>query len=243
ADGWTSTLKSNLMNAFSAVAGNRPAPSSSESVDRFTPIPQRTSPRRSPDQRWGQQFPEHAMARTHSASSGVSRLYTLHETGDGAGVVHIRGMDNYAHAGERTWSPGPSRSTLQFGDSQSTLRPGITPVWTRESQAPLLANEVPAARTKALPRPSRYNTRPSITSTGSIYSAESAIASANLLNYGYDETRERPLPSVPNPRSRTSTLRSAEQASTKSSSRKRERRKRSRPKPIQRVSSSTSSVL
>ncbi|KAH7906460.1 hypothetical protein BJ138DRAFT_1016167 [Hygrophoropsis aurantiaca] len=240
-EGWTTNLKSNLMSAIGAVTGKRAVPAETEGEDKFTSPPQRTSPRRSPDPRWGENFEDRSIKRALSASSAVSRsLYTLHETGDGAGVVHIRGMEDYMKAGDRTWSPGYSKSTLQFGDSRSTLRPGITPVWTRESQAPLLANEAPAARTK--PRTLRYDTRRSVASHASAYSTESAAASAKLDNYTkYAQTKESLLPPVPPLHSRTSTLRSTDHPSTKSSSKK--RRKRTRPMPIQRVSSSTSSVL
>ncbi|KAF9228233.1 hypothetical protein BS17DRAFT_877581 [Gyrodon lividus] len=118
-----------------------------------------------------------------------------------------------------------SQSTLQSGyeDNQRTpadsRRPGYGTMstWAKESQAPLLGNEAPMGATKPLSLPpvgpnvnatnlDRQHSLPTSarhpyslrTQMGSIYSTDSAVASANLREYGYGGTESDP-PLAPSP--------------------------------------------
>ncbi|EGO20280.1 hypothetical protein SERLADRAFT_477702, partial [Serpula lacrymans var. lacrymans S7.9] len=237
-DGWTSTLKTNFLNALGVMGKSNS--SGTDEDDKFTPVPRRTNSRGGNQPRWNRDFGTHPITRGHSTSSGVSRLYTLEETGEGMGRVHIRGLDPY---NADYASPKPSRSTLGLStlDGRQSIYPGIDNVVTRESQAPLLSQEVPTA--SARPRrwtAKRINERPdalSRMSTGSIYSAESV--GPNPYN-----RRAASNPSGLQSFTPKTTPHSGGQdpAQRKVRSKRRER-VHGRPKLMERASSSTSSIM
>ncbi|KIJ17971.1 hypothetical protein PAXINDRAFT_153970 [Paxillus involutus ATCC 200175] len=117
---------------------------------------------------------------------------------------------------------GQSQSTLQSGYEDSQIATadshhpgyGTTSTWAKESQAPLLGNEAPMGATKSHPlplagsevnatNPDRHSSLPTSarhpyslrTETRSLYSTDSAAASANLRKYGYGGTDSTLAPS------------------------------------------------
>ncbi|KAG2127684.1 hypothetical protein DEU56DRAFT_526658 [Suillus clintonianus] len=225
-EGWASALKSNFMTAFGTVAGNRtPRPSTYEESD---------APLGSAKHHWPQQFPDPEYDVPLAAHKPPSYSTEPHLNNSDVNGLRIRGLGG--HPRDRVASSDVSQSNLAFSDSQVTLRPGMAPVWTQESHLPLKHNAAPIGIAKD-------NSRASHASSSSVYTSESvAAASANLKNYGYGFTQSHlALSSNEIPKSRTNTMQSGQ---SKVSSRKRGgQRRRSRPKPIQRESSSASSMI
>ncbi|KAG1733823.1 hypothetical protein EDB19DRAFT_1192145 [Suillus lakei] len=224
-EGWASALKSNFMTTFGTVAGNRtPRPPAYEESD---------IPLGSANHHWPQQFsdPEYDVPlATHDPSSYSTETQMSNDVNG----LRIRGLGG--HPRDRVSSPDISQSNLAFSDSQATLRPSMAPVWTQESRVPLKHNAAPIGIAKD-------KSRASHASSSSVYTSGSvAAASANLKNYGYGFTQShQALSSNDVPKSRTNTMQSGQ---SKVSSRKRGgQRRRSRPKPIQRESSSASSMI
>ncbi|KAI0659498.1 hypothetical protein C8Q70DRAFT_1053861 [Cubamyces menziesii] len=79
-EGWAASIRSNLLNAFNAVVGANPSQVSAPN-DTFTQAPTRHSQR---SKRSIPHGPREHLSKAHGSS------WTLEETGDGAGVVHIR---------------------------------------------------------------------------------------------------------------------------------------------------------
>ncbi|KDQ56091.1 hypothetical protein JAAARDRAFT_320385 [Jaapia argillacea MUCL 33604] len=86
-EGWTASLRSNLANALSAVSGGYISGSSQGiEEDKFTSLPRRT--KRTSTRNKATRQP---LGRDPTTRSTASKLWTLEETAEGAGVVHIRG--------------------------------------------------------------------------------------------------------------------------------------------------------
>ena len=101
-EGWTQSLRQNLVNAVDQVKNN--FTSGSQTEDHLTPAPRRIAQQRqSPDHSgWGEHLNGRLVKRplkreitASSTSSQLSKSWTLEETGDGAGVVHFRGLEGY----------------------------------------------------------------------------------------------------------------------------------------------------
>ena len=98
-DGWTASLKTNLVNAFNAVAMNLSSSglNNREGGETFTPRPSRqAATHRSIRIRSGR-FPGPLSLPPSQSESGVatSPVWTLQDRGDGSGTVHFPGIDVY----------------------------------------------------------------------------------------------------------------------------------------------------
>ncbi|KAG2137868.1 uncharacterized protein EDB93DRAFT_754490 [Suillus bovinus] len=224
-EGWASALKSNFMTAFGTVAGNRTQrPSTYEESDIPLGSAKIYSLQRFPD-------PEFDIPLAGHDPPSYSTEAQLNDDVNG---LRIRGLGG--HPRERVSSPDVSQSNLEPSDSQVTLRPDMTPVWTHESRVPLKHNAAPIGMAKD-------KSHASYVSSSSVYTSESiAAASANLKNYGYGFIQSHQALSPSDiPKSRTNTMQSEQ---SKVSSRKRGgQRRRSRPKPTRHESSSASSMI
>ncbi|KAG2344161.1 hypothetical protein BDR05DRAFT_989367 [Suillus weaverae] len=201
-EGWASTLKSNFMTAFGTVAGNRiPRPSTYEESD---------IPLGSAKNNWLQQFPDPEYD-IPLAGHDPPAYSTEPQLNDDVNGLRIRGLGG--HPRDRISSPAVSQLNMAPSDSQVTLRPGMTPVWTQESRVPLKHNAAPIGVAKD-------ESRASHASSSSVYTSESvAAASTNLKNYGYGFTQShQAISSSDVPKSRTNTMQSEQ---SKVSSRKR----------------------
>ncbi|KAG1808058.1 uncharacterized protein BJ212DRAFT_1385305 [Suillus subaureus] len=181
-----------------------------------------------------QQFPDPEYDVPLAAHDPPSYSTESQLNDDDLNGLRIRGLGGYPR--DQTSYPDVSQSNLAPSDSQVTLRPGMTPVWTQESRVPLKHNAAPIGVTKD-------DSRASHASSSSVYTSESvAAASANLKNYGYGFTQSHQALSSNNvPKPRTNTMHSEQ---SKLSSRKRGgQRRRSRPKPVRHESSSASSMI
>ena len=142
AEGWTASLKTNLMNAFNAVAAGLPsAPTMEERQENyFTPCPGRRGSRRTLHATDRNEMFANRLTRESTASS---KPWTLEERFDGTGTVHFHGLEGY-RGGDHVFSPLPAGSalTLQDGD-RSDIGTSIFRVTTHESQTPLIVNKKP----------------------------------------------------------------------------------------------------
>jgi hypothetical protein len=84
-DGWSDSLKANLVNAFNAVAGNLAGTVPHMEQDPLTRIPPR--PKRRLKRADG--FESETMRGSTDLSMSSSKAWTLEETREGAGVVHL----------------------------------------------------------------------------------------------------------------------------------------------------------
>ena len=183
-DGWTVSLKTNLMNAFNAVAAGLPsAPTMEEQqTDYLTPRPaRRTSYREPPNPADQDQMFVRGLTRDSSVSS---KPWSLEERQDGTGTVHFHGLEGYRGA-DHAFSPLPadSRLTLQDG-GQADIGETIFRMTTHDSQTPLIVNRKPKT---ALLGPGfcgrrisqyGYSRKPALVSrASSVYSTMSATSS------------------------------------------------------------------
>jgi hypothetical protein len=242
-EGWTSSLRSNIVSAFNAVAGNLAASGHDMHDDRLTPAPVRANERYSRDGRL------RPMTRESTVLTTASSAWTLEETQDGAGVVHIRGSGLEAYrGGDHAWSPHPSRSIVHINnDSAATFR-------TYGSQAPLMAAKRPsAARIRPLRRISEAFglAKATPTRSSSLYSTASAASYSFGYGGGRDNTPQQPrLANIPtysgNLTMRTRGLRMDDVSSIGSSSTRstvKGSRIPRRPDVVTRISSSGCSTL
>ena len=252
-EGWTASLKMNLVNAFNSVAANLPSAGNSpgEEEDKLTPMPIR----RGADRRelrgkdWvefvGGELVGLPLSRGSTVSSKVSKAWTLEETGDGAGVVHIRGLGLESYrGGDHAFSPQLSRGSSLSSDDRDTIRFGtggdILRVMTHESQTPLIITKKPKA-VFLKPNPRRGMSwygggggTGALTRASSVYSTASAVSSV-FMNGGGGPPR---LPSIPTfSRTSTMTARSRYGGSERSA-----KMGRKRPKNLSHLSSSSSSA-
>ena len=189
AEGWTASLKTNLMNAFNAVAAGLPsAPTMEERQENcLTPRPERR------DSRGTIYAPRNEMFvnRLTRESTVSSKPWILEERFDGTGTVHFHGLEGY-RGGDHAFSPLPAESTLTLQDGgRSDIGASIFRVTTHESQTPLIVNRKPKP---AVLRPSiygrisqyGYGRKPGLVSrASSVYSTASRTSSA----YGYPSRR------------------------------------------------------
>ncbi|KAG1869393.1 hypothetical protein DFJ58DRAFT_765860 [Suillus subalutaceus] len=153
-EGWASALKSNFMTAFGTVTGNRtPRPSTYKESD---------IPPGSAKNHWPQQFPDPEYDVPLAAHDPPS-YSTEPQLNDDVNGLHIRGLSGYPR--DRVSYPDVSQSNLAPSDSQVTLRPGMTPVWTQESHVPLKHNA-------ALIGVAKNESRASHASSSSVYTSD-----------------------------------------------------------------------
>ncbi|PPQ95829.1 hypothetical protein CVT26_015938 [Gymnopilus dilepis] len=108
-ESWSASIKAGLATAFNAVAANLPnAPRASEE-DHFTAFPKRTA-RKSIRDTFGREgvSGSDGLSREKSMSTTKSKPWTLEETGNGAGIVHI--LVNDEHSPDRALAPSSTYS-------------------------------------------------------------------------------------------------------------------------------------
>jgi hypothetical protein len=231
-EGWTASLKSNIVNAFNAVASNLNVKHAVEE-DHLTPVPHRKFHRLSVhDAGWGEHVGETLVAKpptrqstVSSTSSSSSKAWTLEETGDGVGIVHIRGLPK-----DHALSPKilPEMET-EDGPDQWVNRSTTT----IQSQTPLIiTKKPPAALLKSV---SGNKLHPSVigalSRASSVYSTASATSS--VLAFASGGSKPPQLPSFPPfPRTFTAKSTGTDESSTQP---------RLRPGSLSRTSSSNSS--
>lgn len=143
AEGWTASLKTNLMNAFNAVAAGLPsAPTMDERQENhLTPCPTRhASQRRSLHPADQDETFVHRLTRESTISS---KPWTLEERLDGTGTVHFHRLEGY-RGGDHAFSPLPPGSSVTLQDGvQSDIGASIFRMTTHDSQTPLIVNRKP----------------------------------------------------------------------------------------------------
>ncbi|KAF9555672.1 hypothetical protein CPC08DRAFT_122894 [Agrocybe pediades] len=151
---WASNLKTSLANAFNAVAANLSlntgAAKAAADEDRLTTAPPRRNSRKSTKSAaagaasgLGLAMDEKASVKSLSRGDPVSsKAWTLEETGDGVGVVHLLKTDKPAAL--RPSMPGPN---LSFGDGENfgayDARGSHTGDNEQKPQIPLVASSMP----------------------------------------------------------------------------------------------------
>lgn len=147
---WGSSIKSSLVNAFNAVAANLATPltaapqmSKNEGLD----IPPAKAARKSINDNtiWGEK--QSGLHRDDTLSSTSSKPWTLEETGNGAGIVHLR-MPETKTLSKTSHRPSMPAPNLSFGDGDSISMYSekeslFQQIPTRESQVPLFASSKP----------------------------------------------------------------------------------------------------
>ncbi|KAF8883567.1 hypothetical protein BD779DRAFT_829156 [Infundibulicybe gibba] len=215
-EGWTASVRSNLVNAFNAVAAGLPSSKAPLTLDHeedgFTRAPiRRGADRKSlrrPD--WeifvGGELVGKPMTRSNTNVSATSRGYSLEETRDGAGIVHFRGLEGY-RGSDHAFSPYPAQSSSTLASNNTDPELGIARIETHESQIPLITAKKPRGALLA-PRPSYFSrlSRPgraarasaSLSRASSVYSTASATSAVS----GESQSRAYHIPPI----SRTSTM-------------------------------------
>ena len=187
AEHWSTTLRTSLVNTFNAVAANlSPATGAPRmSGDGLTSAPSKRVPARKSvrDTFWDDNvLKAKELSRETSASTVTSNAWTLEETREGAGVVHlfIPGLQGCGDEPviQRPHLSGP---TLSFGDGDDLISDGHHDDERRREvaehpQIPLIASEKPPpAVIRPDPSYTRRNTRQktvdsSLSRAGSNYS-------------------------------------------------------------------------
>jgi len=114
-NGWTASIKTNLVNAFNAVAMNLSSSSlnNQKGEETFTPHPSRqAATHRSIRIRSGQ-FPVLPSSFSDSQSDSGAPVWSLQDRGDGSGAVHFPGIDGHEGEGDGDTHFGAT----SFGDS------------------------------------------------------------------------------------------------------------------------------
>jgi len=190
-DGWTSSLKTNLINAFNAVASGLPsAPTMEERQEKYlTPHPARHASHRGSLHRADRD--ELSVRRLTRESTVSSKPWTLEERSDGTGTVHFHGLEGY-RGGDHAFSPLPEESSLTLQDGgRSDIGTSVFRIATHESQMPLIVNRKPQTavlRQSMIARTSQYghaNRKPRLVSrASSVYSTVSGTSSISGYSTG-----------------------------------------------------------
>lgn len=181
---WSTSFKSSLVNAFNAVAANLSLAAGAPRMndDGFTSAPSKRTVRKSVrDTFWDENLvKDKELSRETSISTLTSKAWTLEETREGAGVVHLL-IPELQECGHQTAIQRPHLSgpTLSFGDGDDVIFDGDDSRRIVEHpQVPLIASEKPPpAVVRPDPYHTRRNTRKTVNSSlsrgGSIYSTAS----------------------------------------------------------------------
>lgn len=140
---WGHSLKASLVSAFNAVAANlgTGAPHLKED-DKLTAPPSRRSTRKSiKDAKWERDTSGEKVGRKGSISSASSKPWTLEETAEGAGVVHIRlpGLEDSEPPASRPYMQRQALSFSRGGDCSERLGTIHDAVKSDECQIPPVA--------------------------------------------------------------------------------------------------------
>ncbi|KAI0350565.1 hypothetical protein OH77DRAFT_1463605 [Trametes cingulata] len=135
---WAASIRSNILNAFNAVVGANPSQVST-SRDTFTPVPHRTSQRsRKTAARGPRENASNVSRSSTTASTASATGWTLEETGNGAGVVHIR---------NRSGSSDSAPAQDPFADNVQLPPPAV--IAPRDRRSGFLCVSPPAPLTRA----------------------------------------------------------------------------------------------
>jgi len=142
---WAHTLKTSLANAFSSVAANLTLNSGASKVpddDKLTAPPRRNTRKslRDVGMSLDEKSSVKSLSRGSSVSSSTSKAWTLEETGEGAGIVHLLKTD--ANSARRPMMTEPN---LSFGDGESisTYSDQASDSHTLQNKIPLVASSKP----------------------------------------------------------------------------------------------------
>ena len=136
---WATVLESNFTNTFrTGWSGREILPSqdvfaSDRDLVNHQPSQQGGSNRRD-------NFEDRVFRRTNTGNTAVSNPWTLEETGNGAGVVHIRGLGINAYNGSDPAFVSPSQTSLAL-DNESIRSADLMRAVTWESQTPLVVRK------------------------------------------------------------------------------------------------------
>lgn len=133
-EGWRDSLRNNIASAFGAFTSTVPAPTRA----------------RVSEYEWQQTAPTttSAVGRAPSTTSANSKPWTLEETRDGAGIVHIRGVPDPSMASSSRSNGGSGRALPPTPSSLRSVPPGgplIPPVLPHLPPMP----QVPRTNTSA----------------------------------------------------------------------------------------------
>ncbi|KAG5640770.1 hypothetical protein DXG03_007247 [Asterophora parasitica] len=199
-DSWTASLKSNLTNAFNAVASTLPSgpslmkSSGAHDDDILSPRPQQGAGSRSMTARSnfsGVSFNGNPLSRN---TTGSSMPWSLEERDDGTGRVHFHGRALNGYGYGRPQMLG-SLATLDFPSSAGT---SIYRASTQDSHAPLVAR-LPQS---ALLRPDAFSHIPQyswgrqglLSTQGSVSRASSVYSMASKIS---GVSSQAPAPRLP----------------------------------------------
>jgi hypothetical protein len=244
-EGWTASLRANFVNAINSVAGNLIA-SGHTDRDNLTPVPQRTGQRRlRHDAGWAEHVggklvgrPLKREATVYSTISQLSRVWSLEETGEGVGVVHIHSLGTHG-SGDQA-SSRPVSGYLGTDDGRDHNANGSNLTFT--SQTPLIITKKPKAAHLKQDARNRLYLRPAggLSRASSIYSTASAVSLVTPSEISNSRTSRVGGNTVP--LSRRNKTRSQGERRTELN-RSSKRGHQNRPANITRVSSSDYSVV
>jgi hypothetical protein len=125
-DGWRDSLRNNIVGAFGAFTSTVPAPARARLSEYDW---QQTATTTTP-----------AVGRAPSTASATSKAWTLEETRDGAGIVHIRGAPDPAMPSSSSSNGGralpPTPSSLRSVPPSGPLIPPVLPHLPSMPQVP-----------------------------------------------------------------------------------------------------------
>ena len=209
AEPWSTSFKSSLVSAFNAVAANVSsavgAPQLNDNGPTFA-LSKRTTRKSVRDTFWGEDMlKSKELSRETSVSTMSSKAWTLEETREGAGVVHLF-IPNIQVCDDEPVIQRPHLSgpTLSFGDADDFISDCDDNNGRRMIEhpqvVPLIASEKPPP---AVIRPDRYNARLDNNTrkpVNSLSRAGSSIYSTtSMSNIGAQTTSRPGSLSMPNP--------------------------------------------
>ena len=191
AEPWSTSIKSSLVSAFNAVAANLSSAVGAPQTNNngLTSAPSKRTARKSVrDTFWGEDMLKaKELSRETSVSTMTSKPWTLEETREGAGVVHLF-IPNIQVSGDEPAIQRPHLSgpTLSFGDGDDFISDcdDSRRNMVEHPQVPLIASEKPPP---AVIRPDRYHALARFNSTrkpvdSSLSRAGSSIYSTTSMN-------------------------------------------------------------
>ena len=204
---WSNSFKSSLVSAFNAVAANLSSAVGTPQMNGngLTSAPsKRTAHKSVRDTFWDENvLKAKELSRETSVSTMTSSAWTLEETREGAGVVHLFIPGTQVCGDEPVIQrPHLSGPTLSFGDRDDIISDcdDNRPRMVEHPQVPLIASERPPP---AVIRPDRYHARhnntrilvnPSLSRAGS-----SNYSTMSMINIGAQTTSRSGSLSIPNP--------------------------------------------
>jgi hypothetical protein len=188
-EGWATALESDYTSHLKRASGGRSDPENLASKKSFAQGHYDASEQLG-GSKWAEDFRQGRVKRANTGNPVASEPWTLEETGNGAGVVHIRdpGMRNN-HGGNQSFS-SPSLTTLDL-DEESIRPADVMCGATRESRTPLIARR----KLKAGVDKQRRHGSLISTARGGTISRERSAESNESSKDGYFSEMARPMSS------------------------------------------------